>query len=113
MGRICFVLLALLAPAIVSAEEKAKPKPAFLGIQIARGDTPDVLIIMQVIDKSPADKAGLKSGDQLLRINGVKPETLTAAVQVVRSLKPGKKVKLLILRDGKEKTIEATPAEAG
>jgi S1-C subfamily serine protease len=103
------LLFVLLLTATASAEEK--PKPGYLGIQIARGEE-GVIVIAQVIDKSPAAKAGLKSGDRLVRINGVKPVTLVAAVAAVRSLKPGKKVKLLIERDGKEKTIEATPGSA-
>jgi S1-C subfamily serine protease len=112
MVRIGCVLLVLLVPAIVSANEKEKPKSGYLGIQIKRGEQEGTVVVVLVVANSPADKAGLKSGDQILEINGVKPAGIAATVAVVRSLKPGKKVKLLIERDGKEKTIEAVPGSA-
>jgi S1-C subfamily serine protease len=105
------VVFVLLLPALAAGADKDTPKPGFLGVQIAKG-AGDAVVVLMVIDKSPAAKAGLQTGDLIVRIDGVKPADLKAAVEAVRSLKPGKKVKLLIRRDGKEKTIEATPTEA-
>jgi S1-C subfamily serine protease len=107
MARIGCLVLLLLAPALVSAVEK--PKPGYIGIQIAAGDKPEEIVIRIVLDNSPAEKAGLKSGDRIVSINGARPADLQTTVKVVRSLEPGKKAKLLVLREGKEMTIEVVP----
>jgi S1-C subfamily serine protease len=110
MVRIACVLL-LLLPAVCLAEEE-KPKPAYIGVQIGVGKEEGIIKVIVVINNSPAEKAGLKTGDRLVRINDVKPANIASAVRVIRSLKPGKKVKLLIERDGKEKTLDIVPASA-
>src|SRR5262245_46638259 len=110
MSRVVVVVLVALAPALVAAEEKAAPKPSYIGVQIAKNKEGEC-IILKVMDRSPAEKAGLKGGDVILRIDGTKPADLDATVKVIRALKAGKKAKFEIKRDGKDKTIEVTPAE--
>jgi S1-C subfamily serine protease len=112
MLRIGSFLILLLVPAFVLADEKEKPKPSMIGVQIATGSDESTIVIRLVINNGPAEKAGLKSGDILKRINGIKADKLSTTVQAIRSLTPGKKVKFLIERDGKEKTIEVTPMAA-
>src|SRR5262245_14710493 len=102
-------LLALLTGSLVAEDKKKKPKKSFLGVQIAK--TKDGVLIRAIIPKSPAEKAGLKTDDLLVRIDGVKPDTLRAAVDVIRNLKPGKEIKIVIKRDGKDKEIKVTPDE--
>jgi carboxyl-terminal processing protease len=106
------VLIALIACAPAFAEEKPKEKPAWIGVQLRVGKDEGSVEVVRVLDNSPAEKAGLKSGDLILRINGVKPTNLSTAVKVVRLLTPGKKATLLIGRDGKEKKIEIVPQAA-
>jgi S1-C subfamily serine protease len=103
------LLIVLLVPVFVLADEKEKPKPSMIGVQIAVGKEESTIVIRIVINNSPAEKAGLKSGDVLKRINGIKADKLTTTVAAIRALPPGKKVKFLIERDGKEKTIEVVP----
>ena len=106
------VFLAVVLPgALLSAQdkEKPKPKPAYLGVQIAKDKDEESIVIRLVLANSPAEKAGLKGGDRLISFDGVKPATIAAMVSVIRSLKPGKKVKVLIERDGKAQTIEVVP----
>jgi C-terminal processing protease CtpA/Prc len=112
MLRIGSLLIVLLAPAFVLAAEEEKQKPSMIGVQIAVGKDEGTIVVRIVMDNSPAEKAGLKSGDVLKRINGIKPSDLSTTVKVIRSLKPGKKVKFLIERDGKEKTLEVVPMAA-
>ncbi len=109
MHRIGSLLIVLLIPAFVLAEDKEKPKPSMIGVQIAVGKDESTIVIRVVINNSPAEKAGLKSGDVLKRVNGIKPTDLKTTVAAIRALPPGKKVKFLIERDGKEKTIEVVP----
>ncbi len=76
------------------------------------------LMVGQVIPGMPADKAGLKSRDIILTVNG-KPfaHTPIPALMVARfehamqNLRPGQIVKLGILRNGKPKTITVTIAQ--
>jgi S1-C subfamily serine protease len=114
MARIEVLLVVLASTSLVSAQEKDKPqpKPAMVGIMLAKVDNKGAFEVRMVLDNSPAEKAGLKSGDILVRINGIKPANLATAVRVIRALKPGKKVKFLIEREGKEKTIEIVPVAA-
>jgi S1-C subfamily serine protease len=107
MARIGCLLLVLIAPSFALAAEK--PKPGFIGVQIGIGDKPEIIVVRLVFNNSPADKAGLKPGDQILRINNAEPANLQTTVKVIRSLEPGKKAKLLIQRDGKEMTLEVVP----
>jgi serine protease Do len=50
---------------------------------------------------SPAARAGLRQGDQVLAINGERIETSRALVRNVAALPPGQTVRLSILRDGR------------
>ncbi|MGI9014460.1 MAG: PDZ domain-containing protein [Phycisphaerales bacterium] len=66
--------------------------------------------ISQVIDDSPAMKAGLKANDVIVRIN-----EQSASQQLLRDLvagsAPGTEIRLEILRKGKPKVIEITTGE--
>ncbi len=74
------------------------------------GDQSGVLV-SDVVDDSPAAKAGLQDGDVIVAFAG-KPlsdyDSLTAAV---RAAKPGEKVDVTVLRDGKKKTIKVELGE--
>jgi carboxyl-terminal processing protease len=63
--------------------------------------------VIAPIEDTPAEKAGLKSGDKILEINGKSTEdmSLDQAVSLIRGAK-GTKVKLLILRAVNEKPKE-------
>lgn len=63
------------------------------------------VLISDVVEDSPADKAGLKEGDVIIKLDNRK---VTNSVQLrndIASTRPGTKVKLTILREGKEKRI--------
>jgi S1-C subfamily serine protease len=102
--RILFVLVIPLLLAAGPPGKKAPAQKGFFGVQI-RANEKDEILVMKVIPDSPAETAGLQGGDVMLRIGGVKPTTLAAAVRYIGSLKPGKKLKVLIRRDGKEKVL--------
>ena len=64
--------------------------------------------ITRVEDSSPAEKAGLKSGDVVLEYNGQRVEGMEQFGRLVRETPAGREVKLLISRNGATQTINAT-----
>lgn len=65
-----------------------------------------------VIAGSPADKAGLKSGDIILKIDNQTIDANNSLSTLIGQKSSGDKVTLIIYRDGKEQKIEAILAEA-
>ena len=63
-----------------------------------------------VVSGSPADKAGLRENDIITAINGTSLAEGNSLRQVLSQFKPGDKVTLTVLRDGKERTIDLTLA---
>jgi serine protease Do len=64
--------------------------------------------ITRVEDNSPAEKAGLKSGDVVLEYNGQRVEGMEQFGRLVRETPAGREVKLLISRNGATQTMVAT-----
>ncbi len=82
----------------VDAERaKALKLPEERGVEITRVE-PD----------SPAEKAGLKVGDVVLEYNGQRVEGTQQFVRLVRETPPGRRVTLVISRDGATQTVTAT-----
>jgi carboxyl-terminal processing protease len=70
-----------------------------LGIEIARKN--DVMTVVAPIDDTPAARAGIRAGDQILRIDDEPTKGMDVAQAIQRMRGPaGKKVILSIMRDG-------------
>lgn len=84
-------------------------KGEFGGLGITIGIKDAALTIIAPIDNTPAYKAGIKSGDVILRIGGVSTigVTLDEAVGKMRG-KPGTDVTITILRKGEKKPFDVT-----
>jgi serine protease Do len=78
-----------------------------LAKQFGLSDTKGVLIA-QVNKDSPAEKAGIKVGDVILRFDGKAVEDTSYLRNLVAATVPGTKADVVVLRDGKEKTIRVT-----
>lgn len=63
--------------------------------------------IMSVIDKLPAETAGLRAGDKIVRFNGTSVTSSLDLIQAIADQK-GKPVTLDIVRDGKTMNIQTT-----
>lgn len=111
MFRLLAVCLLFFTPALLTADDAAPKKKSYFGVQIARGKEEGTIVVLMVMKDSPAEKGEMKTGDVILKINDLKPGDLNATVQIIKSLKPNKKIKVLVKRDGKEKTLDVTPAE--
>lgn len=69
---------------------------------------PEGSLVNQVSPKSPAEKAGLKSGDVILKINGTSISRTGDLLNVLNRTAPDQTIQLEILRDDKTRTISAT-----
>ena len=82
---------------------------------------PEGSLITQIAPNSPAEKAGLKSGDVILKINGVSILRTVELFSYLNRLTPGQTVQFEILRNDKRQNISAklstapdeTPAKSG
>lgn len=81
-----------------------------LGLKPARG-----VLIVGVIDRGPAKRAGLESGDVVVTANGEDIKQMFDLPRIVGAVAPGRDVELMIVRNAQELrrsvTVEADPAD--
>jgi serine protease Do len=75
----------------------------FFGTQNGKG-----AVIMKVMEDSAAAKAGLKADDIVVEVAGEPVATANDLMNRVALRQPGSKIDLVILRDGKRKTVSVT-----
>lgn len=105
-------------PAPLSANWYAPGKGSYLGVGVQEIDPdrarelklsePHGVQVTTVADDSPAAKAGLKEDDVVIDFNGQRVEGVEQFVRLVRETPPGRTVKLLINRNGANRTVTAT-----
>jgi uncharacterized protein (TIGR03067 family) len=88
--------------------ERAGPSAAgsgtargYLGMALAVEN--ETVVIQDVLENSPAAKAGLRTGDVILSLGGQVARDLQSTVDSVRRKAPGSDIAIRVLRDGKEK----------
>jgi S1-C subfamily serine protease len=59
-------------------------------------------------DDSPAEKAGLKEGDVIVKIQDKPVKEVNDLMEMMQKTKPGEKVAITVKRDDKEKTVTVT-----
>jgi S1-C subfamily serine protease len=64
------------------------------------------IIIVEVIENSPASKAGLEEGDVITALDGEDIEGLKSFADNISAMQPGKKVALTIYRASSDETLE-------
>lgn len=75
---------------------------SYAGVGIYVGDKDGKIVVVAPIEDTPADKAGIKSGDIIVKVNGqdVSSKEMDKAVSMMKG-KEGTKVKLTVYREGK------------
>ena len=63
------------------------------------------VLVAQVLEDTPAEKAGLKHGDVIIEFNGEKVPNVSKFMIAVANSEIGKKIPIKIIRNGKEKKI--------
>jgi uncharacterized protein (TIGR03067 family) len=91
--------------------EKAPPKnlaeglTGYAGIRIRNDEDQKATVVDAPIKGSPAEKAGLKKGDVVLKVGATAATDLETVIKAVRAAKAGEKLDFLVKRDGKEVTV--------
>jgi putative serine protease PepD len=94
-----------------------KVQHAYIGVSLTDdsvsldGADRDAAVIKQVVSGAPAAQAGIKVDDAVIAINGQPVNSADSLIGTVRALKPGTKVTLTIVRDGKSSDISVTLAQ--
>lgn len=120
LRRVPLVLL-LLISLVASASAIAGGESGYLGVYLQdlepsmikalQLDDKAGVLISDIADDSPAEKAGLEDGDVILVFDGTDTENAKMLTKAVGESKPGEKVKVIVLRDGKKKTIDVVLGE--
>ncbi len=95
-----------------------KIKPSILGV-IAQNMTPELadalglknnngVVLTQVLEGSPADKAGLKSEDVITKVDDNLVHSAAQLHNLMGIIHPGTKIHITLIRDNKVKNITAT-----
>ena len=78
------------------------PNKAVLGVQLRDAGGDNGATIDQVYEGSGAEKAGLKEGDMIMKIDGKKVSGFESVVDLMSGKKVDDKVKVVYLRNGEE-----------
>ncbi len=91
-------------------EEVVEQQPrGYLGATIAQLETEvrgvQSLFLDQVFEGSAAQKAGLRSGDQLIEIDGIEMASYNDLTEKLAGTRPGDQVRIVVFRGGSEQSF--------
>ena len=87
----------------IHIQEVTDELAASFGLKEKRG-----ALVSDVIDDSPAARAGLKAGDIILAVDGRKIKEMRTLPRIIAAKKPGTRVNLEVLRNGRTINIGVT-----
>jgi serine protease Do len=90
----------------VYLQELNKELLDYFGIKEGNG-----LLVNRITKDSPAEKAGFKVGDVIIRVDGKEVTTVSGLSKLIQDKKKGDKVKIEVIRDKKSMSLEVTVAE--
>ncbi|MEK7757108.1 MAG: M28 family peptidase, partial [Planctomycetota bacterium] len=103
---------------VVKSEKKEQPAGTTT-FRVVMGLTPNYaddgkpgMAVDAVSPEGPAELAGMKAGDRILRIGGKSVANVYDYMAATRNNKAGETVDVLVLRDGQEQTLKVTLAPA-
>ena len=89
-------------------EEQLHPR-GYLGIELAEAE--EEVRVTRVLPGSPAEKAGVKPGDRLVRLLDEEVESLRAAREAFDEVKPDDRVSLVVRRGTETRELTVTAGE--
>lgn len=90
----------------VQTEEVTKENYSKYGLSGVRG-----VAVEKVMDDSPAQAAGLQSGDVIVRFNGEEVTSVRKLTRLIGEVAPDHQAKVTVIRGGAEREITATLAK--
>jgi hypothetical protein len=87
-------------------DSEGQGENAFLGVAPDADAEGDGFVVGLVVPEGPAEKAGLEPGDTIVKLGQRRVRGLAGIGRALMGHKPGDKVSVVILRDGKEITLE-------
>ena len=132
-GVFCLGLIVAVATAVSSLSAQADGRPSIrirpamptgfslrasgsqLGVMVSDLDSKAAsggVKIDEVIDGSPAEKAGIKAGDVVVEYDGERVRSARQFTRLIQETPEGRTVAIGLLRDGQKQAVNATP-EAG
>lgn len=91
-------------------KKKDEKSPGYIGVMIKPADSGGVEIV-EVMKDGPAEKAGLKAGDVIKKAGDKDISEPGDLVALVQKSKPGDKIVLKVVHEGKEKEVTLTVAK--
>ncbi len=112
--RFTFLVLLALGVGLTAPSAQADaPRPAdprsrggWLGVSMDTNASLDGVLVRHVVRTSPADKAGLRAGDRLLKIDGTAVTSATQVTRIVSGRSVGDVIPVLVRRADKESTAQ-------
>jgi hypothetical protein len=92
-------------PRFQRAASEPSSRRGYLGVMPAE-DQDGGTVLQEVLESGPAEKAGLKPGDVVLRVDKTEIREVSDLVGAIRQHKPGEKVQVTILRGTEEVSLE-------
>ncbi len=81
----------------------------FLGVRMENeDDSAQGVLVSSVVEDSAAEEAGIKAGDLLKKVNGKNVQSIDEVIKALKGTKAGDQVEVVLLRNGQEKTLNAT-----
>ena len=74
-------------------------------------DKPHGALVAQVVEDSPASKAGIQVGDVITRFNGTKVNYSSDLPPLVGRVQAGEEIRIKVIRDGRSKTLKVKIGE--
>jgi len=90
----------------VNVQDVTEDLAEYFGLKEAKG-----AIVTDVVEGSPADKAGLRRGDVILSVDDQEVTDADTLVSLIQSKKIGDKAVLLVSRNGQTQFIQVTIGE--
>jgi serine protease Do len=86
----------------VSGQDVDQRMASFLGLPSVKG-----MLINEVFSGTPAEKAGLRTGDLIEEVNGIEVKDKDTYLRILRNATPGAALRLSVRRDGATRRLQA------
>jgi serine protease Do len=111
---------AMVSHIVADLRDKGRIDRGWLGVSVeespASSGRPAGVTVASVERGGPASRAGLRTGDALLAVNGDKVDSSRSLIRAVAAVPPGNSVRMTVRRGGQEMDISVTvgrrPAES-